>query len=158
MEIYGHHNFTLVDIRHGADTLGITLPGCRPSEIACYLPYKYDKDAPRHRLASLSAAEKGMHSPADVVDMIKALHQKTRKNTLGIADIIQLSSTLYRLRTDEDEVRYLLSEAQLTKFAARLMQLVRHFTLLPDGFLIVQPLGDNQERQIMNNILKKFEL
>ena len=158
IEINGHHTFTLVDIRHGADTLGITLPDCRPSEIACYMPYKYDKDALRHRLASLSADEKGMHSPADVVDMIKALHQKTRKNTLGIADIIQFSSTLYRLRTDEDEVRYLLSEAQLTKFAARLMQLVSHFTLLPDGFLIVQPLGDNQERQIMNNILKKFEL
>ena len=158
IEIYGHHTSTLVDIRHGADALGITLPDCRPAEIACYLPDNYDKEANHQRLASLSTDEKGMHSPSDVVDMIKGLSQKTRKHTLGIADILQFASTLYRLRTDEDEVRYLLTEAQLTAFAARMMQLVRHFTLLPDGFLIVTPLDDKRARNIKNTILKKLEI
>ncbi|MGN0280693.1 MAG: glycosyltransferase [Prevotella sp.] len=158
IEIYGHHTSTLVDIRHGADALGITLPDCRPAMIACYLPDNYDNDAPHQRLATPSADEQEMYAPADVVDMIRELSLRARKRTLGIADILQLSSTLWRLRTDEDEVRYLLSENRLMTFAARMMQLVRHFTLLPEGFFIVNPLDDNRTKHIKNTILKKLEI
>ena len=158
IEIYAYNTSTLLDVRHGADALGITLPDCHPSEIACYLPYSHSNENQRQRLASLTADEKGMHNPADVVEMIKALQQKVRKRTLGIADILQFSATLYQLRTDEDEVRYLLDEAKLTRFASSLMQTVVHFTHLPYGFLTVSPNNGRLTRRIMNTIFKQLEI
>ena len=158
IEIYAHHTSTLFDIRKGADVMGISLPDCQPSKIACYLPNNHDKTFQHQRFPHLATDGKGMHSPADFVEMIKKLNQKTRAHTLAIADILQFAATLYNLRTDEDEVRYLLSEEQLTPFAARMMQLASHFTLLPPGFFIVAPRNDRRTRKIKNTILKILEI
>lgn len=158
LEIYGHHTATLHYIRQGAENIGLPLPDFHPETIACYPPRHAVGDKGREPVEPLPTDAHGQHTPAHVIDMIKSLRHKVRHHTFGMADVVQLSATLYRLRTDEDEVRYRLDDKQLTKFMSRLMHIVGHFTLLPEGFFIVSPLADRKTRKIQKSILKQLEI
>lgn len=158
MEIYGHHTATLSYIHKGAASVGVTPPDCRPESIACYPPRHSMGDEGWAPVEPLAANEHGQHTPDDIISMTKALQHKVRHHTFGMADVLQLSHTLFLLRTDEDEVRYQLDDKQLSKFMSRMMHIVGHFTLLSEGFYLVSPRCDYKTRRIIKSILKQLEI
>lgn len=157
IQIYTYHTSTLNVIKSGADVMSLQIPDCHPETIQCYLPSQMEKNEPMG-IPAIATGANGQHSCEDVINMIKTLHKKAFRSKLEIADIVQVSNTLFHLKTDEEEVRYLLKDAKLSKFASRIMTLTKEFTGLPDGFLLLQAVNDHWTKQLSYRIIKQLKI
>ena len=157
IQLYAYYTSTLNVIKSGANTMSLTIPDCHPESIRCYLPSRIETNEVKSIPAIVADAD-GKHGSEEVLNMIKSLRHKILHNQLGIADIVQISETIFHLKTDEDEVRYLLKDEKLTSFTSRVMSLVKEFTGLPEGFLLLPAINDRKTVQLRQRIIKQLKI
>ncbi|OYP57771.1 hypothetical protein CIK99_05990 [Prevotella sp. P5-92] len=159
IELYGFLTHTLKHIARGARILGTTMPECNPETIAIYPPKRQDNGTNDYvTLLTLTTDNTGLHTPTSIVEAFGKIIRKIQKNKIGILDIVNLTDMLYKLKTDEDELRYLLDDRQMTKWARRLMALVTTSFKLPEGFLVVPTLYDRTTKKIFRQLSSQLKI
>jgi len=72
--------------------------------------------------------------------------------------LIELTRELYRDTVNDDLLQEALEQKKLTKFAARLMQVLHEQTLLDEGYMPVDPIDDRGTQKIRESITKHLKI
>lgn len=150
--LYAYHEQVLDVIKKGISVMQLSSPDFSHYDTPVFLPYKHQKGQ------SIGSAI-GMQYASEN-DRLLATFTHLRKlnvsNMLRLMHLVELDKELRTHDAVEDALCENLQKHNLLKFSARVMQLMKDFTGLEEGFMPVPPLNDRITKtmniQIQNNL------
>lgn len=149
--LYSYQEGIADTIREGFRAVNAEIPNIKPSEMSCYYPTRFSPSKPLSEYI-----KKGSDPDKQFVAMVKAMHKLVARRKLSISHVVELAEVLRSQNLEEDKVATELENANLTKFAGRLMQLLSDLTGLDEGFMPVAPV--NKTGTIRRIITKHLEI
>ena len=147
--IYAEHEHVRNYVDYGINILGLSTLQIDTEKIAAYFPDGYKMP---ESIKTIIGEYKG-----DETDYLVRMIRQIEKQPL-LLHLIELSRELRRDSVNDDRLKEALEEKGLTKYAARLMQVLSEQTLLEEGYMPLQPLDDRGTRQIRNAITNHLKI
>ena len=149
MLIYAEHQNIRNYVNYGINILGLNIPLIDTEKIDSYFPEKYTKP---HTIKELIGDYKGNET-----DYLIRMIRQIQKSPL-LLHLIELTRELYRDNINDTSIIEVLNERKLTKYASRLMQVLREVTLLDEGYMPLEPTDDRGTQQIRNIIANNLNI
>lgn len=149
--LYSYQEGFADTMRDGIRVVNANVPDVNASEVPCYYPARFVKSTPL-----LELTKKGLDANKSFVAMIKAMRKLILHRKLTFSHVVELAAVLRSQSLDEDKVAMELENANLTKFAGRIMQLLSDLTGLDEGFMPVAPV--DKTGNIKRIITKHLEI
>lgn len=147
--IYAEHEHVRNYVDYGINILGLSTLQIDTEKIAAYFPDGYKMP---ESIKTIIGEYKG-----DETDYLVRMIRQIEKRPL-LLHLIELSRELRRDNVNDDRLKEAFEEKGLTKYAARLMQVLSEQTLLEEGYMPLQPLDDRGTRQIRNAITNHLKI
>lgn len=109
--------------------------------------------AQKSTIASVVKEEKATEDEAEIIKQIVNVQYEIVHNTISQRHLIELYKTMRYCEYNEDTLNAMLHHLGNFQDAARLMQLLKDYYGLEEGFMPMQPLDDKLTRQIKNKLL-----
>lgn len=136
-------------VDYGIHILDLNMPLIDTSRIAAYYPPKYCTPKPIKELI-------GDYQGDETDYLIRMIRQVLKAPNL--LNLIELTRELYRENVNDDKLAEALEEANLTKRAARLIQVLKEQVLLDEGYMPIDPLDDRLTNQLRNNLKNHLKI
>ena len=136
-------------VDYGINLLGLTAPGLDTTKIPAYYPENHQRPQP---IKGLIGEYKG-----DENDYILRIIRQIEKQPL-LLHLIELTRELYRDTVNDALLQETLETKGLTKFAARLMQVLHEQTRLDEGYMPLDPIDDRGTQRIRNQITNHLKI
>ena len=147
--IYADHEHIRNYVDYGIRILDLNMPLIDTSRIAAYFPKKYQTPKPIKELI-------GNYQGNETDYLVRMIRQVLKTPTL--LNMIELTRELYRDTVNDDQLAEALEEANLTKRAARLIQVLSEQVLLDEGYMPIDPLNDKLTDQLRNNLKNHLKI
>lgn len=159
--IYSYHTSVYNTITDAIDTLGIPNIDVKVEDINCYLP----KAEKRHSLfnkelkplPAVVADDKGDQTDS-FCKFIKTLHKHANTGQLTIKDTVETARQIRRVSIDERVFNEEMKMRGLDKFLASLMQIMRDYTLMEEGFMLTPPKANSRTRKLSAMIDNELDI
>lgn len=149
MLIYAEHQNIRNYVDYGINILGFSTLTLDTGHLPAYFPESYQRP---QSIKKLIGEYKG-----DETDYLVRMIRQIEKQPL-LLHLIELTRELYRDTVNDDLLQEALEEKGLTKYAARLMQVLHEQTLLDEGYMPVEPLDDRGTRKIRESITNHLKI
>ena len=149
MLIYAEHQNIRNYVDYGINILGFSTLTLDTRHLPAYFPESYQRP---QSIKKLIGEYKG-----DETDYLVRMIRQIEKQPL-LLHLIELTRELYRDTVNDDLLQEALEEKGLTKYAARLMQVLHEQTLLDEGYMPVEPLDDRGTRKIRESITNHLKI
>ena len=149
MLIYAEQQNIRNYVDYGINILGLAAPSLDTAHLSAYYPENYQRP---QSIKKLIGDYKG-----DETDYLLRMIRQTEKQPL-LLHLIELSRELYRDTVNDDLLQEALEQKKLTKFAARLMQVLHEQTLLDEGYMPVDPIDDRGTQKIRVSITNHLKI
>jgi hypothetical protein len=136
-------------IDYGIRKLGLSAPLIDTTRIAAYYPNSYTRPRPIKEIV-------GDYQGDQTDYLMRIIRQMIKSPTL--LGVIELTRELYRDNVNDDKLSEQLEEANLTKNAARLIQVLSETTLLDEGYMPISPLNDKTTEKLRNNLKNHLKI
>lgn len=153
--IYAHHTMLSETILNGAQVINVPVPDIRPAAISCYLPQTKEGQKTTEQRMKKSSSDSDTTA---FIEWIKALHKQFRWSRITISDVVNTAVKLRKMDADEKEIMETLDDKRLGKFVSSLMQVMRDFTRLEEGFMIAKPKKNRRTKRIESMIIRQLEI
>lgn len=130
--LYGYQENVIDLISDGMEVMDISKPDIDASHIGYYLPANYQKPAPLHQ---------------DAATIVAALRQRP-----CMRHLVDLHLALVSPDFHDEQLRTMLKDRHLLKYAQRLMAILQELTLLEEGYMPFAPVNDKQTYLIRSQI------
>ena len=142
--IYAEHEHISNYTDYGIHVLDYSSPLIDTTKIPAYFPRRFQRPRPIKELI-------GDYQGDETDYLMRMIRQILKAPTL--LNMIELTRELYRDNVNDDQLAEALEEANLTKRAARLIQVLKEQVLLDEGYMPIDPLDDRQT-DVLRNALK----
>lgn len=132
--LYAYHTKVSDTVAKGADVLRLAPPDIDVASIPCYLPIDNSGEA--------------SPTDTDIVTFTKRLYNRTADKSLTLSDMLVMAARLRQLDADEDAIVTSLSQKHLYGFTSSLMDILRQWTRLEEGFMLTAPKHDRGAKRI----------
>ena len=136
-------------VDYGINLLGLTSPGLDTTKIPAYFPESYQRP---QSIKGLIGEYKGDENDY-ILRMVRQIEHAPQ-----LLHLIELTRELYRDTVNDSLLQEALEAKGLTKFAARLMQVLSEQTLLDEGYMPLDPLDDRGTNKIRNQITNHLKI
>ena len=147
--IYAEHENISNYTDYGIRILDYTPPLLDVARIAAYFPKKYHRPQPIKELI-------GDYQGDETDYLMRIIRQVLKAPTL--LNMMELTRELYRDNVNDDQLAEALEDANLTKRAARLIQVLSEQVLLDEGYMPIDPLDDKQTDVLRNNLKNHLKI
>ena len=147
--IYAEHENISNYTDYGIRILDYTSPLLDVARIAAYFPKKYHRPQPIKELI-------GDYQGDETDYLMRIIRQVLKSPTL--LNMMELTRELYRDNVNDDQLAEALEDANLTKRAARLIQVLKEQVLLDEGYMPIDPLDDKQTDVLRNNLKNHLKI
>jgi hypothetical protein len=147
--IFAEHENIVNYIDYGIRKLGLSAPLIDTTRIAAYYPNSYTRPRPIKEIV-------GDYQGDQTDYLMRIIRQMIKSPTL--LGVIELTRELYRDNVNDDKLSEQLEEANLTKNAARLIQVLSETTLLDEGYMPISPLNDKTTEKLRNNLKNHLKI
>jgi hypothetical protein len=147
--IFAEHENIVNYTDYGIRLLGLSAPLIDTTKIAAYYPNGYKRPKPIRQLV-------GDYQGDQTDYLMRIMRQLLKSPTL--LGVIELTRELYRDNVNDDKLSEQLEEANLTKNAARLIQVLSETTLLDEGYMPISPLNDKTTEKLRNNLKNHLKI
>lgn len=147
--IYAEHEHIRNYVDYGINILRLKTLQIESEKIPAYFPDGYTKPA---SLKTIIGEYKG-----DETDYLVRMIRQIQKQPL-LLHLIELSRELRRDSVNDDLLQRALEEKGLSKYTARLIQVLSEQTLLDEGYMPLAPLDDRGTQQIRKAITNHLRI
>ena len=147
--IYAEHENISNYTDYGIRILDYSQPLFDTTKIAAYFPKRYHRPQPLKELI-------GDYQGDETDYLMRMIRQVLKAPTL--LNMIELTRELYRDNVNDDKLAEALEEANLTKRAARLIQVLHEEILLNEGYMPIDPLDDKQTDVLRNQLKNHLKI
>ena len=147
--IFAEHENIVNYTDYGIRLLGLSAPLIDTTRIAAYYPNSYTRPRPIKEIV-------GDYQGDQTDYLMRIIRQQLKSPTL--LGVIELTRELYRDNVNDDKLSEQLEEANLTKNAARLIQVLSETTLLDEGYMPISPLNDKTTEKLRNNLKNHLKI
>jgi hypothetical protein len=147
--LYAEHENISNYTDYGIHILNYTSPLIDTAKIAAYFPKKYHRPQPIKELI-------GDYQGDETDYLMRIIRQVLKAPTL--LNMMELTRELYRDNVNDDQLAEALEDANLTKRAARLIQVLSEQVLLDEGYMPIDPLDDKQTDVLRNNLKNHLKI
>ena len=147
--IYADHENITNYTDYGIRILGLSAPLIDTARIAAFFPNNYARPKPMKELVGDYQGDQTDY----LMRMIRQMHKCP--TLLGA---IELTRELYRDNVNDDLLAEKLEDENLTKSAARLMQILSELVLLDEGYMPIDPLDDKLTIKLRNNLKNHLKI
>jgi hypothetical protein len=147
--LYAEHENITNYIDYGIHILNYASPLIDTAKIAAYFPKKYHRPQPIKELI-------GDYQGDETDYLLRIIRQVIKAPTL--LNMMELTRELYRETVNDDKLGEALEEANLTKRAARLIQVLSEQVLLDEGYMPIAPLDDKQTDALRNTLKNHLKI
>ncbi len=159
--MHAYHTSIYDTIVDAIDTLCIPNVDVKVKEISCYLP-KTEKrrglfNKETKPLPAVIADEKGDYTDS-FCKFVKTLHKHASIGQLSIKDIVETARQMRRVSIDEKVFNEEMKIRGLDKFVGSLMQIMRDYTLMEEGFMLMPPKNDRRTKRLSKMIDEELDI
>lgn len=147
--IYAEHENISNYTDYGIRILDYSSPLLDVTRIAAYFPKKYHRPQPIKELI-------GDYQGDETDYLMRIIRQVLKSPTL--LNMMELTRELYRDNVNDDQLAEALEDANLTKRAARLIQVLKEQVLLDEGYMPIDPLDDKQTDALRNTLKNHLKI
>jgi hypothetical protein len=147
--LYAEHENISNYTDYGIHILNYTSPLIDTAKIAAYFPKKYHRPQPIKELIGDYQGDENDYLMRIIRQVIKAP---------ALLNMMELTRELYRETVNDDKLTEALEEANLTKRAARLIQVLSEQVLLDEGYMPIAPLDDKQTDALRNTLKNHLKI
>jgi hypothetical protein len=147
--LYAEHENISNYTDYGIHILNYTSPLIDTAKIAAYFPKKYHRPQPIKELIGDYQGDENDY-------LMRIIRQVIKAPTL--LNMMELTRELYRETVNDDKLTEALEEANLTKRAARLIQVLSEQVLLDEGYMPIAPLDDKQTDALRNTLKNHLKI
>jgi hypothetical protein len=147
--IYAEHQNIRNYVDYGINLFGLSALSLDTEHLPAYFPAHYQRP---QSIKKLIGEYKG-----DENDYLLRMIRQIEKRPL-LLHLIELTRELYRDTVNDDLLQEALEEKGLTKFAARLMQVLHEQTGLDEGYMPIEPLDDRGTQKIRESITNHLKI
>ena len=147
--IYAEHQNIRNYVDYGINLFGLSALSLDTEHLPAYFPAHYQRP---QSIKKLIGEYKG-----DENDYLLRMIRQIEKQPL-LLHLIELTRELYRDTVNDDLLQEALEQKGLTKFAARLMQVLQEQTGLDEGYMPVEPLNDRGTQKIRESITNHLKI
>ena len=149
MLIYAEHQNIRNYVDYGINILGLSALSLDTEHIPAYFPEHYQRP---QSIKKLIGDYKG-----DETDYLVRMIRQIEKQPL-LLHLIEFTRELYRDTVNDDTLLEAIEQKGLTKFAARLMQVLQELTRLDEGYMPLDPIDDRGTQKIRDCITKHLKI
>jgi hypothetical protein len=149
MFVYAEHQNIRNYVDYGINVLGLSTPTIDTEHLPAYFPENYQRPLSIKKLI-------GEYKGDETGYLVRMIRQIEKQPLL--LHLIELTRELYRDTVNDDLLQEALEQKKLTKFAARLMQVLHEQTLLDEGYMPVDPIDDRGTQKIRESITKHLKI
>lgn len=161
IKIHAFHTSLADTLLDAESTLNVSHTDIHPEALPCYLPQAdkrrglFNKEV--KPLPAVIADDKGYHTDS-LCKFMKVLHKHASTGQLTMKDIVETARQMRRVFVDEIAFNEEMKIKGLDKFVASLMQIMRNYTCMEEGFMLAPPKNNSLTKKLSLMIDKELEI